>query len=114
MKTTQDSIARQIPWDLAFASGIPMFLFIAVVGGLFSLPAVLLGYMISVACITAISGAGLMTWAKIPQYRAGHFFRLGCGGVDCSHRRAYWIGLGVSFASIVVAAVLLGLLWLKG
>lgn len=60
MKTTQDPIARQIPWDLAFASGIPLFLFVAVLGGLFSLPAVWLGYMISFASIAAISGAGLM------------------------------------------------------
>jgi hypothetical protein len=64
-------------------------------------------------CI-ALAGGLTMSLAKIPLYRQGRFFTLGCGGLDQRHTRYYRVGFRLAAIGIVAGAVLVIVLCMPG
>ena len=108
-------LRTRFPLDLAYLlSPLPLIV-AAVFGSLFfritwwlvyPTPQAWLG-ILGFAFTTALTGALLLLWAKLPQYRAGIFFRVGCRQLPPLHQRLYRLAFRLIVPSLIVVSVML-------
>jgi hypothetical protein len=85
---------------------LPMFMLISWMGSwLLSLSGIEVYIGLSLAFLTAIVGAALLFWAKLPLYRAGIYFSFGPSAVPDDRKSFYYWGMGL----VIVALMLIPL-----
>ena len=64
-------------------------------------------WVLGTATLSAIVGTALLFVAKLPQYRAGIFLRVGCHHLPPRHRRLYHAAFWLIVPSILILVALL-------
>ena len=114
MKTERDTSFRYFPWDIAFASGIPLILPFLLLVVLQSIPSMWILILVILSSCVAFAGGAMMSWAKLPLYRQGRFLTLGHTGLDERGVRVYRMGLRLALMGLITQAVLVLVLWMPG
>ena len=114
MKTERDTSFRYFPWDIAFASGIPLVLPFLLLAVLQSVPSRGIFILVILISCVAFAGGGVMSWAKLPLYRQGRFLPLGHTGLDERGIRFYRIGLRLAILGLIAQSVFVLVLWMPG
>jgi len=114
MKTERDTSFRYFPWDVAFASGIPLILPFLLLAVLKSVPSSGILILVILSSCVALSGGVVMSWAKMSLYRQGRFLTIGHRGLDNRGIRFYRIGLRLAISGLVVQTILVLVLWMPG
>lgn len=114
MRTERDTSFRYFPWDIAFASGIPLILPFLLLAVLQSIPSMGILLLVILSSCVAFAGGVVMSLAKLPLYRQGRFLTLGYTGLDERGIRFYRMGLRLALLGLIPQAVLVLALWMPG
>src|SRR5436190_13258669 len=75
--------------------GVVVAFAFSAVGWLSELTPVAWSWWVRSSLAMALLGAAMLFVAKLPQYRAGAFFRFGSRHLPRRHQRLYWVALAV-------------------
>ena len=96
---------RYYPWDMfvLLYSSFPLLGLMMWIGSLSFLNGWERTTALSAAFLFALTGVGLLAWAKWPLYKAGIYFSFGTSAIPVSHRVYYRWGMGM----VVIGCLLL-------
>jgi len=99
---------RYFPADLFLVFGGPLLIAIPalLMGSLSSLNESTSKFLMVLAFLIALTGAGLLAWAKLPLYQSGIYFSFGPSPIPAPRRVYYYWGMGLSIIGCFFAGLL--------